>query len=292
MKQITRIFILSFTLTVLTVWSNVYGMTNEDCVKCHENRNFYSQFKDVKTRGMYISPEVISTSVHRDLTCTQCHSNITFYPHPARVKITKIDVPLMCAKCHNDVYKKYSESIHWNAVKRGINAAPVCTDCHGSHNILKPSNPKAKVYPENIPKTCASCHDSVKLAQEYNLPLNRLTTYENSFHGIALKFGDLRAANCASCHGVHEILPSSDPRSSINKANLPKTCGKCHPNATENFVKSPVHIVVSKHGEKGPYIVRVFYTWFIGTLITIFVIYVFFDLINTYRKRKNRSKQL
>ena len=40
-------------------------------------------------------------------------------------------------------------------------------------------------------------------------------------------------AHCASCHGVHDILPSSDPRSSINPKNLPATCGKCHPEVSE-----------------------------------------------------------
>jgi nitrate/TMAO reductase-like tetraheme cytochrome c subunit len=280
--------IVSLIFANFIAWSHAYGVTNAECIKCHEDQNFYMKFNNVKRQGMYISAQTIETSVHKNITCTQCHSNITSYPHAATVSISKIDVPSMCAKCHYDVYKKYTESIHWQAIKKGINAAPVCTDCHGVHDILKPTNPEAKVYPENIPKTCSNCHDSVKLAQEYNLPLNRLTTYENSFHGIALKFGDLRAANCASCHGVHDILPSDNPHSSINKANLAKTCGKCHPNATENFIKSPIHVTVSKHGERGPYIVRVFYTWFIGTLITIFIIYVFFDLINNYRRKKTQ----
>ncbi len=270
---------------------SAYSMDNSMCMQCHGSPAFYRTYPDVKQAGMYISPATLAGSVHKGISCTQCHTGITGYPHPSAAPIPKTAIPSMCATCHRDVYDKYTRSIHWNALEKGVTAAPVCSDCHGSHGILKTTNPGAKVYPENIPKTCASCHDSVKLAAQYNLPLNRLTTYENSFHGIALKFGDLRAANCASCHGTHEILPSSDPRSSINKANLARTCGKCHPNATANFVKSRVHVVVSKHGEKGPYIVRIFYTWFITILITIFVLYVAVDIINTRRKKKNRSKQ-
>jgi len=49
-------------------------------------------------------------------------------------------------------------------------------------------------------------------------------------------------ANCASCHGAHEILPSSDPDSPINGANLVKTCGKCHPGADAKFASFPVHV--------------------------------------------------
>jgi nitrate/TMAO reductase-like tetraheme cytochrome c subunit len=287
MKKIMFVLLVVF----LCFQKTAYSMDNPGCMQCHGNKDFYLRFPGVKQAGMYISGGTFSVSVHKGISCTQCHTDIKGYPHPAGAVIQKTGIPVMCSACHHDVYEKYTQSIHWSALEKGINAAPVCTDCHGTHGILKITNPAAKVYPENIPKTCSSCHDSVKLAQQYNLPLNRLTTYENSFHGIALKFGDLRAANCASCHGVHEILPSSDPRSSINKANLPGTCGKCHPNATANFVKSRVHVIVSKHGEKGPYIVRVFYTWFIGILITIFIIYVIFDLLNTRRKKKDRSKQ-
>lgn len=284
-----RKFILLFSFISFCVQANAYCMANANCMQCHGDNNFYLKFRNVKQEGMYISEDALSISAHKGISCTQCHTAIKGYPHITTTAIQKTGIPGMCSTCHRDVYEKYTQSIHWNAIKKGIDAAPVCTDCHGAHSILKITNPVAKVYPENIPKTCSSCHDSVKLAQKYNLPLNRLMTYENSFHGIALKFGDLRAANCASCHGVHEILPSSDPRSSINRANLAKTCGKCHPNATENFVKSPVHVIVSKQGEKGPYIVRLFYTWFIGILITLFVIYVAFDLLNT-RRKKSRGK--
>ena len=46
---------------------------------------------------------------------------------------------------------------------------------------------------------------------------------------LPMQQGSVTAANCASCHGAHEILPSSDPRSMINPKNLEKTCGQCHP---------------------------------------------------------------
>ena len=52
-------------------------------------------------------------------------------------------------------------------------------------------------------------------------------------------------ANCASCHGVHNIFPSSDPRSTVNKANLQQTCGTCHPNANVEFASITVHPTIS-----------------------------------------------
>jgi cytochrome b subunit of formate dehydrogenase len=49
-------------------------------------------------------------------------------------------------------------------------------------------------------------------------------------------------ANCASCHGVHNILPSSDPRSTVNPANLDVTCGQCHKGVTQKFTLNKVHV--------------------------------------------------
>ena len=61
----------------------------------------------------------------------------------------------------------------------------------------------------------AADHHAVPVAAE------RFATYMQSFHGLALQGGNLTAANCASCHGVHDILPASDPLSTINPKNLP-----------------------------------------------------------------------
>ena len=70
-----------------------------------------------------------------------------------------------------------------------------------------------------------------------------MPSYADSYHGLAIKGGKLTAANCASCHGVHNIFRSTDPRSTVNAANLGKTCGQCHKGATEaRFAIGPVHV--------------------------------------------------
>ena len=69
-----------------------------------------------------------------------------------------------------------------------------------------------------------------------------MKTFFESYHGLAAAYGSTLAANCASCHGVHKILPSTDPRSTIYQTNLAVTCGKCHVGATDNFAQSKVHV--------------------------------------------------
>jgi cytochrome b subunit of formate dehydrogenase len=73
-------------------------------------------------------------------------------------------------------------------------------------------------------------------------------------------------ANCASCHGVHNILPSSDPRSTINRANLDVTCGKCHQGVTQKFTLSKVHVDLSQSRDMGSIAIR-WVRWFYLTLI-------------------------
>ena len=67
-------------------------------------------------------------------------------------------------------------------------------------------------------------------------------SYADSYHGLAMRGGSQSVANCASCHGVHNIFRSSDARSTVNAVNLPKTCGSCHAGAGNHFVIGPVHV--------------------------------------------------
>jgi cytochrome b subunit of formate dehydrogenase/ribosomal protein L31 len=94
-------------------------------------------------------------------------------------------------------------------------------------------------------EVCSKCHASERLNTKYNLPQDRVKTFFESYHGLASQYGSTLAANCASCHGVHKILPSTDPRSTINPAHLVETCGKCHPGATQNFALGKIHVAAA-----------------------------------------------
>ena len=84
------------------------------------------------------------------------------------------------------------------------------------------------------------------MATLYDIPADRVPSYADSYHGLAVKEGKLTAANCASCHGVHNIFNSSDPRSTVNAANLAKTCGQCHTGVNEaRYAIGPVHVQTS-----------------------------------------------
>jgi cytochrome b subunit of formate dehydrogenase len=164
-----------------------------------------------------------------------------------------------CGMCHDKVAEEYRHSVHGQAVAGGSMKSAVCSDCHGEHAIQRPRNPNSSVNVLHIPETCGQCHGQLTLSAKFRTPLDRVQSFEESFHGLALKSGVQSVANCASCHGIHNILPSSDPKSMINAKNLSTTCGKCHPGTSSRYAMGPVHIVEGRNEPKPVEYARLFY---------------------------------
>ena len=206
------------------------------CERCHNNVADMEKFK-LHQSGPGLSYE---KSVHgiallengkiNAANCADCHGTHDLHrsTNPAS-KLYWQKVPATCGKCHENVAQTYLRSVHGQSVQTGVRDAPVCTDCHGEHTIAAVRATNSRVSAGNIPGTCGQCHASQRIVTQYRLPPNVSATYAESFHGLELKGGSPMAANCASCHGVHDILPSTDARSTVNPQNLPRTCGKCHP---------------------------------------------------------------
>ena len=176
--------------------------------------------------------------------CTDCHGTheILAATDP-RSPINNFKVASTCGKCHAVAANTFNASIHGQALARGNGLAPTCTDCHGIHSIKAHTDPTAPVAEQNVSRDiCARCHEGVRLSQEFGVPSGRVTSYFDSYHGLATEGGSVVAANCSSCHGVHNILPSSDSRSTVNPANLDATCGQCHKGVTQKFTRTPVHM--------------------------------------------------
>jgi cytochrome b subunit of formate dehydrogenase len=190
--------------------------------------------------------------------CTDCHGAHEILPaSDVKSPIYKASVPGTCGKCHAEIENTFNQSIHGQAIARGNQLAPACTDCHGIHSIKAHVDPNSSVSEQNIARTtCAHCHEGVRLSQEFGFAGNRVSTYLDSYHGMASEGGSVVVANCASCHGVHDILPSSDPRSTINHANLDATCGKCHKGVTQKFTLNKVHMDRSLSQDPGSIAVR------------------------------------
>lgn len=264
------------------------------CYKCHTNPRIVKEHNLIPIELI----KAYERSVHAQLSelkkpralCIDCHGVHEAKPLDYIKKPeAKILIPAICGQCHKKIFSEYKESIHGKAISKKILDAPVCTDCHGEHNIAAVRSKFSKVSEKELPKTCASCHEEEKLTEKYGILSKRYSTYLDSYHGIVNKYGNAYVANCASCHSYHNILPSSDPNSTINKKNLPKTCGKCHPNANEKFAMGKMHVRPVKGESFGVFLVRKFYTWFILILMIIFIFHITLDIIKKRRKKFLRS---
>lgn len=267
------------------------------CLRCHLDQK-------IEEEHLLPGPEIFKTyekSIHGkavlksglqvSAVCNDCHGSHNIQPadNPESM-VNKINIPSVCGKCHVNIFEEYKGSVHGKAVEGGIPEAPVCTGCHGEHSIARISDPESGVYSTNIPKTCSECHESEVLAKKYGMLAKRFSTFMSSYHGVAIKFGQMTVANCSSCHSIHEIRPSDDPLSSIHPANLSRTCGHCHPGIGEKAILGKIHIEANPESSLGKFIVRRFYYWFISFLMFVFLLYVFFD-IRKHRRMKMKKGQ-
>jgi Ni,Fe-hydrogenase I cytochrome b subunit len=265
------------------------------CAVCHADIELAKKFRIPVVRPV----EAYLQSVHAraaaagkgGAVCTDCHGSHTILPasDPAS-QIWHAKVPETCGTCHANVLATYRQSVHGEAALRGVRDAPVCTDCHGEHRILARNEPSSPVFAANVAgETCGRCHGSTRLSEKYGLPLDKVPAFEDSFHGLALRTGQITAANCASCHGVHDIRPSSDPRSHVYKANLPKTCGQCHPGAGTRFALGPVHVSASRASSPAVYWIRLIYLWVIFVTIGLMALHNVIDMLRKARAERSAS---
>ncbi len=187
---------------------------NRYCLGCH-SRELVMKFKNGEKQDIQIDEKILNQSVHKNLSCTDCHFGFSAEEHPVREFKSKRDYSIAmsdsCRRCHFDKYTKTLESIHFNLMTQGNLSVPVCTDCHGAHFIL--SGRKEKL---SNAKKCGQCH-----AEIYRV-------YANSVHGGALiSEHNEDAPICSDCHRAHDII---DPRTLDFRSIIPNMCGNCHAN--------------------------------------------------------------
>jgi cytochrome b subunit of formate dehydrogenase len=222
------------------------------CGRCHENLDLVRKYEILMQHPVTLFKSSIHGraslgGIYLAATCNDCHStggtaHKILAPGLSESAVNHFNIPKTCGRCHQSIENDYWEGIHGKLTLRGVTDSPVCTDCHGEHGILSPSDPRSPVSPSRVAEaTCAPCHESAKLNEKYGIAPGRLQTWVDSFHGLKSKAGDITVANCASCHGAHRILPSSDSTSSIYPGNLQRTCGHCHPGISQAVASIPIH---------------------------------------------------
>jgi predicted CXXCH cytochrome family protein len=188
----------------------------DTCLTCHGDPSLSIELPSGETRSLYVDLSKFKSSVHGSkLTCVDCHADMKEIPHPERTFRTARDLSTayyeQCKRCHFAEYTKTLDSVHYAALARGDRTAPLCTDCHGSHEIRDPTTSRARIV-----DTCGACHAGVSAA------------YRKSVHGQQL--GGPNEADvpvCNDCHRTHDV---AGPREVDWRLKTPQLCGSCHSN--------------------------------------------------------------
>ncbi len=201
------------------------------CGKCH----FASDPSAMTPEQMLRDPHSDDTHAHGILksglvvsaTCVSCHGGheIRGKGDPAS-KVARERVHETCGACHVGVLEQYKKSVHHLRSNGPEHKGATCTDCHVPHDIERAGRDTRFRSAER----CAQCHEE------------RSGSYRQTYHGKVAHLGlATEVATCASCHGAHAILPSSDPASTIHPDRRVATCAQCHEDAHASFASYAIH---------------------------------------------------
>jgi hypothetical protein len=231
---------------------SIHGMGGLACVDCHADLAKATEFphaeKLAPARCSSCHEKAVAsfdTGVHAQArrssgnlsaaTCADCHGSHDIRPSADPASRTNHAQLLeTCGRCHGseeiikrgnikigNVVDLFRDSIHGKAlIKSGLSVAPTCTDCHGSHDIRRKSDPASKVFRKTIPDTCSRCHEGIG------------REYWESVHGTQVAKGSPLAPVCSNCHTAHDIR-----RSDVEgwKLEVIKECGTCHEQSLETY---------------------------------------------------------
>jgi cytochrome b subunit of formate dehydrogenase len=180
--------------------------------------------------------------IQEDFRCWDCHQDIHAIK-PVDRNAFKRSIVEKCTQCHSN--EEYVASGHSEAMLKGNQDAADCSDCHGLHDT-RVYHTSLEEYPSEArafyTEKCKRCHADEAMMKRSNLSADLVRYYEETYHGKVQNVGYAsRVAGCADCHTTHNILPKSDPRSSIHPRNLIENCGRCHFRFHARFVDYKAH---------------------------------------------------
>ncbi len=204
------------------------------CARCHrEGEKAASRYKgsqheitthyaeSIHGKGLLESGLVVTAA------CTDCHT--AHHELPSRDPASSVNpdnIPSTCGRCHHGIEEKFNQSVHAKKVRAAGVQVPICNDCHSAHTIRRTD---ADGFKLEIMNQCGRCHMDIA------------KTYFDTYHGKVSQLGFTKTAKCYDCHGAHDILPISDARSRLSRANVVNTCKTCHPGATRRFAGYLTH---------------------------------------------------
>lgn len=128
-----------------------------------------------------------------------------------RTKNAALDIAKFCASCHARKptggqkhkwktinWRKYLETGHGTAVRKGSHDAPTCADCHYAHGVgSEPLTDDEIVY------RCSSCHADRDLMKKVKIDPDVMDEFKAGTHGDMRSVPAAKKSSCIKCHPPH-----------------------------------------------------------------------------------------
>jgi hypothetical protein len=219
------------------------------CLGCHSNKDMSKTFENKETLSVFVDINQLKNSVHNILTCSNCHRDF-IEEHPQRRFKSKREYTVKasdtCMQCHPDSQIK-AKPIHRNVLRREKPEAPVCIDCHGSHQVKRIVGGKA-FADEN--QYCMSCH-SHKLTMRF-MDKSELSVFVDISH---LKGSVHSKLGCSACHFGFSVEHHPQRRFTSSRdysISASESCRRCHFDKYTKTLDSIHYTILSKGDKRAP----------------------------------------
>jgi cytochrome b subunit of formate dehydrogenase/nitrate/TMAO reductase-like tetraheme cytochrome c subunit len=234
------------------------------CARCHREGETVAArvAHDVPIVGSYEmsvhGKGLLQSGLLVTATCTDCHGPHSQLPgDDPDSRVNANNIAATCGECHHGIEEQFRASIHWPEDGDFSHDAqphyPTCEECHTSHSISRTDRDDFRML---MMSQCGNCHEE------------ETVTFFDTYHGKVSRLGGAGSAKCFDCHGTHNILPPSEPASTLSRDNVVETCSACHPGANRRFAGYLTH-ATHHDREKYPWLFWAFWAMtglLVGTL--------------------------
>lgn len=213
------------------------------CMACHASKDLAMVFKNKEKISIFVAENDFRRTVHVALNCTECHQDVSLETHPgkrvadSRSAFAK-EASGACRNCHADSRLKARPNHAYMVEKTD---APLCTECHGAHNVRRVSEWKSSLRGKEYCLTCHRQHISETMGSGEKLSL--MVDPSNLASSVHNKL------DCSDCHteytrDSHPVKTFSDRRE--HSISVSEICGKCHEDKYESE-RGSIHYNLSFH---------------------------------------------
>jgi hypothetical protein len=296
----------------ISIIPGVGTIDEESCLFCHRYQSWSNNDNELNSSLLYIEEDLYASTPHGILECSECHKDITQFPH---VETPKVDCLKVCHMddpssglpfSHQDVGEYMDQSVHGRfdaegKLKKYQEDYPDCKTCHMDPlyrplAFLKETMPAleektiarcaichenndfgSKFYrhftsrmqkartPRALVEMCGECHGNPGIMERHGIR-NAVHSFQETYHGKAVMFGDELAADCNDCHtmpgeSIHSIRSKDDPKSISYPDNVYISCSNidCHPTANKKLAGFKPHVVADRAFNPIEYYVLLFF---------------------------------